>query len=243
MPPQDPYTPRTTPTPYSPAPPPPGPNGPYQQPPVPFTPQVPGSDDPARYDFFLSQPPSPRGGTQLSSGMGMRIAFAAGGLVLLIGAVFFVISLLPKNNDGKNLMEYAQVQQELYRVAGQGTHQASDQAVKNFALNTTLTVETDQAQLVSFLGKIGLKVKLKDLSLKKNLKTDRTLQSAAATSSFDSSYVSIMQSEFTAYETSIKKAAAVVQSKSAQKILSTQYQNALLLNTQLQAIQSRNLTQ
>jgi len=120
------------------------------------------------------------------------------------------------------------------RVATLATNNASSQATLNSAFTIQLSVSSEEQQLLSYLAKNNVKVSGKTLALRKNAQTDKQLTSAAESSTYDSEFTSIMQTQLTAYQKSIESVLATHPGPTGQQLLKNSDQSATLLLTQLQ---------
>lgn len=208
---------------------------PYSPPPPSHTPD---------YDFIVNPAtapkksliPLPTGGSILQ-----RAAVVGGGLVILLIIIVIFVSLLSgSGNNTTPLVSIAQQQNELIRIATVGTLQTSDQAAKNFAVASQLSLTTDQQQLLTYLKGQGHKVSSKQLLATKSAKTDSELSAAQAASTFDSTFEQIMQTELTTYVQSLKTTFASTTGSNARKLLNNDYAAAVLLEQQLPSSSSSN---
>ena len=196
------------------------------------------------YDFIVNPAavpkksliPIPTGGSMLQ-----RAAVVGGGLVILLIIIIIFASLLSGgSNNTAPLVSIAQQQNELIRVATVGTLQTSDQAAKNFAVASELSLTTDQQQLLTYLKGQGHKVSSKQLIATKSTKTDGELSAAEAASTFDSTFEQIMQTGLTTYTQSLKTTFASTTGPNARKLLNSDYSAAVLLLQQLPSSSSSN---
>src|SRR5579859_3309203 len=115
------------------------------------------------YDFIFSpqKPPKKSGVVRLPTGgggsWGLKIAFIVGGtvLVLIILGIIANFALGKRTNTGE-LTILAETQAEIVRVAAKG-NQASDQGIRNAAISTQLTIQSQQQTLLAFLAGRGHK--------------------------------------------------------------------------------------
>ncbi len=208
------------------------PSTPPVHPPAP-QPGTPGHDP---YDFILNpqrpaKPPVrllPTGNSTLQ-----RVAIAGGGLVVLIILFAIVASIL--GNSGKSgttgITTVAQEQTELARIATDGVLNATSPTAQNLASTVQVTMTSAQAQTVAYLTSTGHKLSTKTLALKQSATTDTTLQNAKAASTYDAAFTTIIQSELTSYETSLRTAFVAKPGPKGQALLQSQFNAAKLLDT------------
>ena len=150
--------------------------------------------------------------------------------VVIVGGVI-VSSFLGKS--GVNVVALtgvAQTQQELVRVAQQGVAQGTQPVTRNFAISVQISIQSEQLQLLSYLKGQGHKLSTKTLSLKKSTTTDTQLTNALQTSTFDSTFVQLMQNSLVSYNTELEQVLGSATGVNEKKILNadSSYANALL---------------
>jgi hypothetical protein len=233
-----PQMPAPQPTPYSPPEPPQGQGQPYgnQLPEQQYGPPASGHHE--QYDFIMKSDGSrkPKSiGLPSTSSTPMRIAILGGGLVVLILAFGIFTSILnrPKVSTAE-LISLAQTQAELARVAAIGGANGNSQALLNSAYTISLSVGSDNRQLLIYMTKSKIPMTAKTLVLKKNPQTDARLASALTTSTFDSTFSDIIQQQLVNYQKSLKAAYNANPGPNGQKLLAAEYKSATLLLTQAQ---------
>lgn len=201
----------------------------------PDQPQVPGPTPPPsdnNYDFILNpQKPIKKGvlGGVGSDPFVSRILFIIGGAVILmvVGALLVNIIFGGKTNL-ETIVSITQSEQEVVRLAAMG-EDATSQPVLNAAINTQLGVKTHQQEWLAFLGQHGRKVESKELALKRNTTTDKKLTTAIQTSTFDTTYTTVMRSQLDAYAAALKSAYQGASDKQERLLLGQQYDEVQLL--------------
>lgn len=161
------------------------------------------------YDFILNSTSSPKGG--FSSKLGgsstaQRLILVVGGAVVMLLIVIVLFSVVFKGGGGTaaQLMDLAEQQNEIARVADIGVNKATSSATKNFAHTTKLSLLSDQQQTLALLKKIGRKVNVKLLGSKNNPVTDQQLDDATANNEFDTTFTKIITDELTSYRSSVQ---------------------------------------
>jgi hypothetical protein len=185
-----------------------------------------------QYDFFMNpEKPSRRNPLGGGNSLGTRVGIILGGAVLLIIVIAVAASMF--SGGGGNtprLLIVAEDQNELARVAQLGAAQGVSQTTKNFAQSCYLTTMTAQQQLINFIATHGSKKpSTKTLALKQNSATDTALGSATASSSFDTTFTTIMQTQISAYKNDIQTAYTNAGNASEKQMLSSDYNDAQLL--------------
>lgn len=194
------------------------------------------------YDFIVN-PQKPQRAPLMSfsggsgGGMGMRIAVVGIGLVLLIVVMIVISSLFKGGGNTKNMTSVAQDQAEILRVATLATQSQSNDISQNttlfFAQNADLSISSEQQKLLSFLSANGAKLSTAQLALKTNNQTTNALTAAAASSTYDTAFLSAMQTDFATYNADLKIAYAASKNPQEQQLLKADYQGAQLLTQEL----------
>jgi len=197
-----------------------------------------------QYDFIMS-PQTPQRRPLLSLGGGSmvkRIAVVAGGVVILIILIVMVSSLFSSSGNVPNMTIVAQDQNEVDRVATlaiqDDSSDVTQQTTMNFAQNASLSVASDQVQLLNFLTAHGTKLSTATLALKTNPATTQALSAAASSSTFDQVFLTAMQTDLETYASDLQQAYAHSQSNTEKQILNNDYNNEQLLMKQLTSAQS-----
>lgn len=194
------------------------------------------------YDFIVN-PQKPQRAPLMSfsgssgGGMGMRIAVVGIGLVLLIIVMIVVSSLFKGGGNTKNMTTVAQDQAEILRISTLATQDQSNNISQSttlyFAQNSQLSVSSEQQKLLAFLSKNGVKLSPAVLALKTNSQTTQALSAAAASSTYDTTFLTAMQSDFSTYSADLKIAYAASKNPQEQQLLKADYQGAQLLTQEL----------
>lgn len=205
--------------------------------------QYPSGNSP--YDFILNPPKSPK--KNFLSGLPggenpfmQKLVLLISGAVLLMIVLAIMISVFTssRSTDTKRLVDIAQTQAEIIRVADQGVTSASQQNVKNLAITAKFSVRTQQNQLITYLAKQGTKVNAEQLTLKRNASTDQKFTLAKQTSTFDTVFSQTMQTELQAYASSLKSAFDQATGKNQRALLSDDYTQVQLLISQVPSKES-----
>lgn len=201
-------------------------------------PGEPGHDP---YAFFMNpQKPSRRGLFNLGGGMSNKWLLI-GGIVVALILLFVGISLASSAGKAKTeeLVTVVQTQQELIRVATDGTKNASSTNLKNFANTTVISLSSDQYRLLAAMQKQGRKVSPKELGLAKNSQTDQALSVAQAANTYDTTFASTMDTALSDYENKLDTATKAATTTAGINLLKQEMNNAQQLDKQLQSIESR----
>ncbi|MBL8121637.1 DUF3824 domain-containing protein [Candidatus Saccharibacteria bacterium] len=201
---------------------------PVQQPtPAPYNP---GGNTP--YDFIFDGQPQPKK-PLFGKGNAKQLLMLVGGIgTLLVVVIFIVMQVMGGSEPMQNVTAIAQQQQELIRVAAQGEHLARAETTKNLAYNVDLSISTSQSQILAYLSKHKVKLKDKELALKKDAATDQLLTNARATSTFDSTFQKVLADQLDTYLNDLQKEYKATKSASLKQILSTCFDAAKTLSNQ-----------
>jgi hypothetical protein len=92
---------------------------------------------------------------------------------------------------------------------------------------------TQQQGVISLLGEMGTTVKDKDLALKQDAATDERLTSARATSTFDSTFAQIIQTQLEDYASTLKQLHDKTKKQAERDLISDYYEQTQLIITQI----------
>lgn len=187
------------------------------------------------YEFIMSPQSPKQRGLRLP---GVKDPFIAKIILIVIGIVIVVVvgGVLISSLFGKSkvnivdLTAVTQTQQELIRVATQGYTLGTQPVTRKFAITTQLSLRTQQIQMLDYLQKQGSKLTTKTLTLKKSATTDTQLTTARQTSTFDSTFVHIMQNSLVSYNTLLEQTLSRASGTNEKKLLNAEISvaNALL---------------
>jgi hypothetical protein len=169
--------------------------------------QYPSSPQGNPYEFILNpnQPAPKKKGGRFGNNFAVTIALIVGAAVIVMIILSIVINALaPKKIDTADLTALAQTQTELLRISRQASSDATQQVTKNLATTVEYTMITQQKQTIDVLAKNKVKVGNKELALKQNATTDQKFSQAKATSTFDTTYTEVIQTELTGYANTLK---------------------------------------
>lgn len=199
-----------------------------QQPLVP-NPEKPSSDP---YDF-IRQSGRPQSSSPLSSNTSStsRIAIVASGAAVLIilAIVFIKVLSAPSDPTVALLTRLAQQQTELARVAAEPAQGTAAQPTLNFAMTTSLTLQSDQQSLLGMLASAGKTPDPAVLSATQNATTDTTLTTAKANGNYDTTFVNIAQNQLTTYQQTLTQTFKAAKSSKEKQWLTDAYNHAQLL--------------
>ena len=204
---------------------------------IPPAPPAPNGTSATPFDFIVN-PGQPVKKPLLFGGGGSssttkRLVIAASGavIILLVAVVFFSILGSSGKGNVQKLLDLANQQQEIIRVAGLGLAQSqvSTPDTQNLAITTQLSLQSDQSATLALLAKDGQKVTAKNLGLKKDTATDAQLSVAAQNGTYDKTFVQSIDNDLTSYGSALQAAYKSTKSTSEKQVLQTSYNNVALL--------------
>ncbi|MDB5182089.1 MAG: hypothetical protein JWP13_852 [Candidatus Saccharibacteria bacterium] len=203
----------------------------------PLPPQPPNQQEQGRYDFFMSPEKPKKPGLLGSGGMsGKNLMIIVGAIVVVLMIVAVIVaSLFGGKKEPLALLTVAQTQQELIRVAAEGSKATKSTTLQNFAVTTRVTLTSEQQAVLAQLKKQGVSPKTETLALAKNTKTDQALAAALAANTYDTTFASTMQTELDDYHAKLENASAAALTKAERTMLQKQISSAELLIKQLQS--------
>lgn len=153
-------------------------------------------------------------------------------ILLILLMVGFAIFSNIRSSGSKTLLGVAQSQQEIIRVSELGVRNSRDSATQGFAQSVALSLSSSQKELVTYLDKQGVKAGTKELGLKKDATTDKTLDTASQASRYDETLKETLKKELLEYQKEVKTVYDQSDSASAKKILQDSFNqvNVLLKN-------------
>lgn len=194
----------------------------------------------SNYDFFLNAEKPPKRKLLPNLGGGSSLAVRAVVIAVLLFAVIIIvaigISLFGGSGKQPKLLTVAQDQNELVRVATEATTTGQDQSTQttlNFAESAMLGLTSDQLQLTNYMAAHGGKPSAGQLAATKNTSTDTTLSNSIASSSFNATFINIMQNQLKSYEADLQSAFQSANTTAEKQLLTNEYGNAKLLLQQL----------
>ena len=193
------------------------------------------------YDFFLNPQEAKKTKKSAVSSGGDGNGISMGKIVLVIGAMFTVVSIAAvvlftstKGSDpSPALIAIAKDQQEIIHVTTAAGTVLESQSLLNFAATARYTTTSAQLQYVEFLNKIGVKLKAKDLETAKFPEVDQVLTAAQTASTYDKTFKSEMDVILADYIAKLNQSRSASQTKAQSDILDKNIAEATLLQKQL----------
>lgn len=164
---------------------------------------------------------------------GLKIGFIVGGAVLLMVIVSVALSFIPNNFNGADLTALAQAQNGLYATCNDALTNSKTQDTKNFASNCSISLTTEQADLVAYAGERGLKLDKKVLDLGVKAENKTALKASIAASTYDETFSTMAQSQLELYAAKIRATFKTAKSAEQKKLLTDEFATVQLLDIQL----------
>lgn len=206
----------------------PMPSTPY---PVVNTPQ----NNPNNFDFILN-PAQPAKKPPLGGNNALKLLVVVGGVVVLLVLVLFVVfSLLKPKTPTTDVVNIIQRQEEVIRLASLGESEAKTEDMKGLSYSIDLSVSTNQDQAQAYLKAMGGEISEEQLGLKRNATTDKLLEDAKVTSTYDTALRGVYETELTKYLNELQTAYKATGSAKLKTILSNSFDAGKMLLEQAQA--------
>lgn len=192
--------------------------------------------DKSPYDFIVSNEqqqkttPLPRGP---SSVMGRALVFGGILFVLLILAIIVMSLLSNDGGSGTSLLKVAQTQQETIRVAELVQKDSASQPVTNASINISLSVTSDQQQLIATAGPAGVSFDEKKLLLGQSPDTDSILEDAKSSGTFSTVSLQVLAAQVAQYQQDLNDSLSKTDKPEIKAVLVTSAANAELLQKQI----------
>lgn len=194
-----------------------------------------------QYDFFLEPPVTPKRSllSRLSlpgNSFNRRLMLIGGSSLILVVVIILVGILLGGNGSTEaNLTRIAALQNEITTISSTAVNQASQSSTQNLAVNAVVSLSSARDQLASLAAKFGSSLPINPLPVNAAAITSR-LSEAVAASQYDPVYVTVMQSELTAYRQALSAGYNGTKNSSLRLMLTTDYSGVKLLLDQANAV-------
>ncbi|HZP55280.1 MAG TPA: hypothetical protein VFB03_00720 [Candidatus Saccharimonadales bacterium] len=175
----------------------------------------------SQFDFMLKEPPKPKQGLSLPSGIAGKILVL--GVALVVAVLLFVLFFGNKNTGSKQVIDLMAQSQEILRINQLENLQFQNSDTKNLSATTSVTLESQQADLAAYLKKVKVKVSSKELVLRFNKNTDTQLQTAAQNNNLDTAYLLYLKNALTSYQSSMKTVYDSTKSKTLRAALQSAF--------------------
>lgn len=186
------------------------------------------------YSFIMDADKKPKTATAGADSMIKRIGLVAGGLLVLVILFSVFRGIVSPGPDFSGVITTAEQQQEMIHILASAIQQPSLTTQNmNFALTAKLSLGSSEGKLVSYLKKNGTTIDTKSLNSKISATIDSQLTAAAANNSYNQTFQTLLQSQLGAYMQGLKKAYQEDKGKVGRQLLTSDYNQAQLLLTQL----------
>ncbi|MCA9337445.1 hypothetical protein KC951_01915, partial [Candidatus Saccharibacteria bacterium] len=134
------------------------------------------------------------------------------------------------NSNTDQLLGIGKQQTELIRIASVGEQKATGETAKSLAINTKLTITSQQTALSNYLKSNGKKkLSAKDLTGAENSDANTQLANAETNGRFDDVFIDVMNETLADYQASLKNTYSTVSGNTAKQLLSTDYEQVSIL--------------
>lgn len=189
------------------------------------------------YDFIVNPQPTPRKLPLAGGSMLGRILVVGVGLIVLIIAFSIIKGLISGGSNSAALLHVAQDQEAILHLTTAAAQQQGISSTNlNFAVTSNLVITSEKTQLLSYATKLHQKISIKQLILKVKPSLDTQLANAAAASTYDLTFQDIMKSQLADYQSALKFAYNQTTGVNGRKLLTDDYNSAVLLTQQLSAV-------
>lgn len=165
----------------------------------------PGQLDSSQFDFIMN-PQTPPKKSLIPGGPKVKMLLMGLGIATILVIVLAIaMSMFSTGDDTiKALVKISQQQNEIIRIAADGSKKAGNEKTKKLATITVSTVTTDQKNIINYLAKQKRKVKSKELTLLTNKKNDKELATATSNGRYDEVFTQILITLLSEYQTNLQ---------------------------------------
>lgn len=184
---------------------------------------------------FIMNPDQPPRRSRLPGGNSMmgRVLLVLGGLLMLL-VLFALIRGLLSSSNLNDFVGLAQEQQAMIHLTEKATEQPGlSETNRNFAITAQLSLANSQNETIGYLNKNGKKVNGRQLALKISAATDKRLEDAGSTGSYDTVFHDIMKQKLDNYGSTLQQAYGRTKGPKGRQLLSNEYDRTKLLMQQL----------
>lgn len=177
---------------------------------------------------FIMNPEKPPKRPLFGGSMKSRILVVVAGVVLLMILGMVASALLSAGNKAvvNSLKDVIAKQQELIRVSDMGTKNASTSKAISFARTVNLTIKTDQAVIIDYLGRNKGSITDFEKNSAKNSNTDTILEASKANNRYDEVLTEELTKLLTSYRASLNTAYDTAKGENTKATLSKSYETA-----------------
>ncbi len=191
--------------------------------------QLTPKNDPTKFDFMLKEPPKPKRSFGLPANTGKPVKLLIAAVIILVLVFVFASFFRPKDNTSKLVLDLMAQTQEINRVSQVEDKLFDDVNTQNLAATTEAALQSQQVQLGTYLAKIKVKYKPKEIATHLNKNTDAQLLVADQNNILDSTYALYLKNALATYQSSIQALYKTTKSKTLKGILYSAYTSNLTL--------------
>ena len=190
------------------------------------------------YEFIVAQT-QPQSKQSIRNGSTIKkiILFFTGLAVLIVLAIVAFNYLVPKDPTLQVLTSNVQEQHEILRVTALAISGASNSDLKDFLVNTDMTIRTDKTSTLEYLATQKITIPQKELGLKTDSTISKLFSDARATNRQDVVKYETMHKILTTYRNNLNTAYASATNVNAKNLLKTNYDHVSSLLTQADKIE------
>lgn len=178
------------------------------------------------YGFITNPQQLPQKSRGVGNSMLSRIIIVVGGVLLLLIIGSVVVSLMGRAGQAatNNLKGIYAEQQEIIRIAGLGSKDALSTDAKSFAATVSLSITSSQQKIKEELG--DTKLSDQELAAKKNADTDKVLEGAKATNSYDEVLQDTLTNQLQSYMQTLQKVFNETDDEALKQVISSAFDSA-----------------
>lgn len=188
------------------------------------------------YDFIMNSQQKKRALNFSGGSPATRILVVVVGFFVLIIFIVIVKSILSGTPPAtSNYFSLLQEQSEIIHIMNndlQNQNATISSANQAFSQTALLTMTSYQTALVSYMGKIGIKVSKSSLNVS-SAKVDADFAAAVSSDDFNSIFQNVMSSELTAYNSNLIQAYSNTAGAVGKNLIQSQYKGTQLLIREL----------
>ena len=192
-----------------------------------------GSPSPAQnpYDFITNPGTPPKKSLFGGGSTKNRVFVVAIGILVLIILATVVMSLLSSAGNGSTsaLKSLVSQQEEIIRISELGTRNAKGIEARALAITTSLSVKTQQNEMVNYLSSKSTEVSKEELAAEKDTKIDATFEDATTNNRFDEVFTETLLRKLATYTNLLESTHKDAGNDKAQAVLKSSYISASTL--------------
>lgn len=192
---------------------------------------------------FITDAPQPTKKTSLgpegSNSVLMRALLVVGGVItlIIILVVFFSFLNSASNTQNQRLLEIAQTQTEMIRIAEASKEKTTSSEAATLVTNVAFSTKSSLTDTTAAIAKRGKKPDPKMLTLGVSAESDKLLTDAEQSGRFDEVYSTLLKQQLTNYQ-KLLEAAHSSGSAKEKEFLSEAFEQSKILLEEVELIQS-----